>query len=102
MGWAFCGTDDMGREIGYGVPATCDHPGCDKEIDRGLAYCCGGMHGGQGYYDEDLQTWFGCGRYFCAEHLSAFGGTLCAECVADYERIEAEINRSRTERPDRD
>lgn len=93
MGWAFCGTDGDGREIGYGIPATCDHPGCNKEIDRGLAYCCGGMHGGQGYFDEDLQTWFGCGRYFCSEHLSALG-QLCSECVADYEKVEASLRGS--------
>jgi hypothetical protein len=91
MGWAHCGTDDMGREIGYGIPATCDHPDCNKPIDRGLAYCCGGMHGGQGYYDEDLKVYFGCGRYFCTEHLSALGN-LCAECVEDYERLESEAS----------
>lgn len=59
MGWAFCGTDDKGREIGYGVVATCDYPGCTAEIDRGLGYICGSMHGG----GDD-----GCGMYFCAKH----------------------------------
>jgi hypothetical protein len=60
MGWAFCGSDDQGRPIGYGVPATCDEPGCTTEIDRGLSYVCGSMHGGGEY---------GCGRYFCGKHL---------------------------------
>ena len=31
-----------GRDQGYGVPAKCDHPGCDADIDRGIAYACGG------------------------------------------------------------
>lgn len=35
MGWANCGTDDLGRPIGYAHAATCDEPGCSKEIDRG-------------------------------------------------------------------
>jgi len=60
MGWAY-GVNQEGREVGYGVGATCDTAGCDAEIDRGLAYVCGGMHDG----DEH-----GCGRYFCGEHLS--------------------------------
>jgi len=60
MGWAYCGKDDSGREIGYGIEAVCDEPMCGKEIDRGLSYACGSMHGGG---DE------GCGKYFCAKHL---------------------------------
>jgi len=82
MGWAYCGTDDYGREIGYGIGATCDQRGCDEVIDRGLGYVCGPMHGG----DEG-----GCGRYFCGEHSGhvgprggcrhhfkgAYGVTLC-------------------------
>lgn len=75
MGWAFCGTDDDGREIGYGVTAVCDHPGCTAEIDRGLAYACGGMHGGG---DQ------GCGRYYCSAHLFFAGEpttSLCERCV---------------------
>ena len=59
MGWAYCGTDSRGRDIGYGIRATCDHPGCSAEIDRGLGYACGGMHGDSG----------GCEKYFCPEHL---------------------------------
>jgi len=63
MGWAV-GEDTrfgMERDIGYGVPAICDHPGCGKPIDRGLGYVCGGdVYGG-----DD-----GCGLFFCGEHLS--------------------------------
>lgn len=84
MGWAYGEID--GREVGYGVAATCDEDGCDTQIDRGLAYCCGGMHGGA----ED-----GCGRYFCGEHLLVGGhvrpgskhprGSLCAACLTQWE-----------------
>jgi hypothetical protein len=59
MGWAFCGTDDSGREIGYGVVATCDSPGCEAVIDRGLGYVCGPMH---------LSSEWGCAKYFCEKH----------------------------------
>jgi hypothetical protein len=59
MGWAHCGTDSTGREIGYVIAATCDHPGCKAKIDRGLGYACGGMHGDS----------IGCEKYFCGEHM---------------------------------
>lgn len=77
MGWAHCGTDDDGREIGYGVRALCDFPGCGAEIDRGLGYVCGTMHGSVN----------GCGRYFCPAHLTVAGGNqrclTCAEGVEE-------------------
>lgn len=47
-----------GRDIGYAVPAPCDQPGCEKEIDRGMSYCCGSFR------SDD-----GCGLYFCEDHL---------------------------------
>lgn len=73
MGWGHCGTDGLGREIGYAIPATCDEPGCDTPIDRGLSFVCGGMHGGGEA---------GCGRYFCGKHLFCVGGEgqLCKAC----------------------
>jgi hypothetical protein len=77
MGWADCGTDSEGRPIGYAHEATCDHPGCNEQIHRGLAYACGGMHGA-----DD----FSCERYFCADHRGwirdAQGKyrSVCAEC----------------------
>lgn len=80
MGWANCGTDSKGRPIGYAFSATCDHDGCDKEIDRGLSYACDGMHG---------ETEFGCEKYFCDEHLRNFvddDGRLarvCDECAKE-------------------
>lgn len=45
---------------GYGVPTICEHPDCDKEIDRGMSYACGG---------EPFSEW-GCDRYFCEKHRS--------------------------------
>lgn len=68
MGWAF-GINTRGREVGYGVEATCDFDGCEEKIDRGLAYVCGGMHDGGEY---------GCGDYFCGKHL--YGRGLCEKC----------------------
>lgn len=63
MGWSI-GHDSrwgkFGRDIGYGVPAVCDHPGCDKAINRGLSHVCGtDPRGGE----------HGCGLYFCGDHL---------------------------------
>jgi hypothetical protein len=78
MGWADCGEDSKGRPIGYVHDATCDHPGCEATIHRGLAYVCGDMHG------EDEVS---CEGYFCSEHVSLLGlrddkrvVRLCAEC----------------------
>ena len=59
MGWGNCGTDSKGRPIGYVFEATCDHPGCDEKIARGLDYVCGSMHG------EDE---YSCEKYFCHKH----------------------------------
>ncbi len=44
---------------GYGVPVICEHPDCNEEIDRGMAYACGGEP-----FSER-----GCDRYFCGKHL---------------------------------
>lgn len=67
MGWAVGYDTHWRRDIGYGVPAACDYPGCAAEIDRGLRHVCcdsepyGGEHG--------------CGLYFCPEHQSHGGCT---------------------------
>ena len=60
MGWSVGFDRNWNRDIGYGVPAICDYPGCGGAIDRGLAYVCGG----EPYGGED-----GCGLYFCGSHL---------------------------------
>lgn len=68
MSWAL-GFDILwNRDIGYGVPAYCDHPHCGKEIDRGLSHVCGSEP-----YGGDR----GCGLYFCGEHLFP---ALCERC----------------------
>ncbi len=61
MGWSIGFDGNWKRDIGYGVPAVCDHPDCSEKIDRGLAYVCAGErpYGGDG-----------CGLFFCAKHRS--------------------------------
>lgn len=69
MGWSLGWDSDWERDIGYGVIAYCDHPDCNEEIDRGLAYVCKNQepHGGDG-----------CGLYFCSSHQSYLGE--CEQC----------------------
>lgn len=79
MSWSIGFDERWKRDIGYGVPAYCDSPGCYAKIDRGLSYVCGGEpHGG------DL----GCGLYFCENHRTyhrfrgdAEGQEICARCA---------------------
>ena len=84
MGWGDCGHDSNGRPIGYVFAATCDHPGCDAQIDRGLSYACGGMHG------EDDHS---CEGYFCGKHMvhgcELKDGKLTHLCVTCTETAEA-------------
>ncbi len=72
MGWSIGYDSHWNRDIGYGVPSVCDHPGCSEGIDRGLAYVCGG----QPYGEPD-----GCGLYFCESHLFfGAGPQVCERC----------------------
>ena len=72
MGWSVGYDPNWRRDIGYGVPAICDHPGCGAEIDRGLAYVCGGEPWGG---DE------GCGLFFCGLHRVYLGNKpQCVRC----------------------
>lgn len=84
MGWSIGFDDKWNRDIGYGVPATCDHPDCNKEIDRGLRYVCGGEP-----YGGDK----GCGLYFCHDHLYANGfdpdPQMCGRCCDGEEPFDA-------------
>lgn len=77
MSWAVGYDDNWHRDVGYGVPATCDHPGCGAKIDRGLSHiCCDGqIFGGEE----------GCGLYFCGEHLHVCG---CERCLAGQEPFD--------------
>lgn len=77
MGWAV--GELNGRDIGYGVPAICDHPDCTTRIDRGLAYACGG---------GVMGTVHNCGLFFCGDHLVRFlenddrgGEDVCERCA---------------------
>lgn len=91
MGWGYGFDSKWQRDIGYGVPAFCDHPGCEKEIDRGLYYVCCGQ---QPYGGEH-----GCGLYFCDDHQFFFeneedeedernGVTMCERCLGGQEPFE--------------
>jgi hypothetical protein len=69
-----------GREAGYGVDDVCNQDGCDKKIDRGLGCLCGDMPGGDEY---------GCGGYFCGEHLydgPGIAGGQCQRCSDAWDR----------------
>jgi hypothetical protein len=76
MSWSIGYDENWKRDIGYGVPATCDHPGCAEEINRGLSYVCGGdPYGGE----------HGCGLFFCTKHRMYAGdrrenASLCTRC----------------------
>lgn len=77
MGWSLGYDENWKRDIGYGVPAHCDHPKCRRVIDRGLAYVCGGEpYGG----DE------GCGLFFCGKHL--YCGNKAFVCDRCFDRLE--------------
>lgn len=82
MGWEVGNDDNYGRDIGYGVPAICDHPGCNKQIDRGIVFVCGGdISGGE----------HGCGLFFCDDHLFWYEGKkgpLCERCSEDMDPFE--------------
>lgn len=71
MGWSLGWDSNWDRDIGYGVPAYCDHPDCSETIDRGLSYVCGGEpYGGER----------GCGLYFCGKHLTYASSKLVQAC----------------------
>jgi len=73
MGWSLGYDSEHGRDIGYGVPAWCDHPECDERINRGLYFVCGSEpYGGDG----------GCGLFFCDSHRH-FGNEaeVCERCL---------------------
>ena len=76
MGYSIGFDEKWKRDVGYGVPCICDHPGCNEKIDRGLDYVCG---------DEPFGGQYGCGLYFCEEHKDSRirGGqfvNLCSRC----------------------
>lgn len=80
-----------GKECGYLVEAVCEAEGCQIEIDRGLAYACGGEPG------EDADF---CNGYFCLQHLYftlediAGSGLRCGNCIASFRARESELDES--------
>jgi hypothetical protein len=71
MSWAVGYDSRRNRDIGYGVPATCDYPGCGEKIDRGLSYICASQHPYGGEH--------GCGLFFCNKHHRGGRGE-CERC----------------------
>lgn len=92
MGWSVGYDEHWKRDIGYGVPAWCDHPDCDEFINRGLSYACGGEpYGGDN----------GCGLYFCDSHIFCNGTPQCRRCVTDRgERSERPPFKAKPDHPD--
>jgi hypothetical protein len=82
MSWAVGYDERWGRWIGYGVPAYCDHPKCNAEIDRGLCYVCAFSepHGGEK----------GCGLYFCYDHGAENQCPRCANYKSPYKHPKPE------------
>lgn len=77
MSWSVGFDPIWQRDIGYGVPAICDHAGCEEPIDRGMYYICGG---------EPYGGTYGCGLFFCEEHLQFMdvdegAVQVCGRCV---------------------
>jgi len=79
MSWSIGYDNRWKRDIGYGVPAYCDHPGCNVEIDRGLSFVCGG---------EPFGGMDGCGLYFCGLHLRLGMHSACERCKNGKEPFE--------------
>ncbi len=84
--WAIGYDEHWNRDIGFDVPAICDHPDCEKAIHRGVEHVCGSEpYGGDS----------GCGLYFCEDHLelktldaSKESTALCAQCSSGKEPFE--------------
>lgn len=80
MGWAYGVLNDK-REVGYSVSGLCEEANCEAEINRGLSYLCGSMHG-----QDDGE---GCGHYFCDAHLLIGGpNQMCEQCFSNWEGNE--------------
>jgi hypothetical protein len=84
MGWEIGYDGNWKRDIGYGVPAYCDHPECNEEIDRGLGYICshGRVFGGDG-----------CGLFFCEKHRGP--NDRCERCAQGKEPFDAKPDHPR-------
>lgn len=76
MGWSIGWDHIWKRDIGYGVPAYCDFPDCNEEIDRGLSYLCNNAEG-----DHTV-----CGLYFCEKHR--YEEPYCMSCNLSCTKLE--------------
>jgi hypothetical protein len=79
MSWSIGYDESWKRDIGYGVPALCDHPDCNVEINRGLSYVCAN--------EEPYGGNHGCGLYFCEMHRGFIDWTKGEICA--HKNIEA-------------
>jgi len=84
--WSIGYDENWNRDIGYDVPATCDHPDCKNAINRGVEHVCGG----EPYGGESC-----CGLYFCDEHLEMKTldageeqSPMCARCSSGKDPFE--------------
>lgn len=73
MGYAVYEDRNADRWAGYGVPAVCDWPDCNAEIDRGLDYKCEYHEPEEGDSDDE-----GCGLFFCPKHARHTDGHAAA------------------------
>lgn len=92
MGYAHYTITRNGEQIeaGYGVETVCEQDVCQEQIDRGLAHLCGATPGGDEY---------GCGGYFCGQHLYMALGVpeaegLCKPCSDRYDAEHPEAEDS--------
>lgn len=61
MGYSIGWDSANNRWKGYGVPCTCEHPECDKKVDRSMDCLCEG-----------------CGLAFCGDHNTF---NFCERCL---------------------
>src|SRR5690606_20068607 len=69
----------------YLVPDTCNHSGCDEEINRGVYYTCGE---GSRQSNHLLGGFEACRGFFCGDHLYMCmpgAGYTCGDCCASAE-----------------
>lgn len=79
-------SDGSIRHIGYGVPATCNHPGCGASIDRGMAPACHGPGADDVDPAEvDFLPGEGCGMYFRGQHGAEGTCERCAKHLAPFD-----------------
>lgn len=85
MGYARYTITRNGEEIeaGYDVEAVCEEQGCTETVSRGLGCLCGATPGGDEY---------GCGGYYCDQHLYIGVGPaegLCVRCSERRDTVDA-------------